>query len=226
MIAGRIRKHHKELVPVSASAIRRYIASPYGRRIESHRAKVFKKRRKHRPKQTLDGRRPIAKRPKYINVRMRIGDAEGDFIVSGKGGSGIVLNITDRKSRASFWEKIHPVSIRNVERATGRIKKRFPELHSLTLDNDLLFIHHKRLEKLLGIKIYFCRPHAPYEKGTNENRNKLMRRYIPKGCDISKISRSKIHSLEEKLQRRIMQCLNFSTPNEILAAHRKRKKTR
>jgi transposase, IS30 family len=226
MIEGRIRRHHTDLRSISARAIRRYIASPYGRKIEAHRAKVFKKRRKHRPKQTLDGRRPIAKRPKIINTRGRIGDAEGDFIVSGKGGSGIILNITDRKSRAPFFEKIHPVSIKGVERAIARIQKRFPELRTLTLDNDLLFIHHKRLEKKFGIVIYFCKPHAPYEKGTNENRNKILRRYVPKGSDIAKISHARIKKLEEKLQNRIMKCLEYRTPSETLTLHRKRKKTR
>lgn len=224
MIAGRIRKHHHDLQSISASAIRRYIASSYGRKIQAHRAKVFKKRRKCRPKQTLDGRRPIAKRPKIINTRKRIGDTEGDFIVSGKGGSGIILNVTDRKSRAPFFEKIYPVSILAVERAVRRIKKRFPELRTLTLDNDLLFIHHKRLEKKFSITIYFCKPHAPYEKGTNENRNKVVRRYIPKGGDISKISRARIRTLEATLQRRIMRCLNYHTPREVLDTHRKRKK--
>ena len=226
MIAGRIKKHHKQLRPISGTAIRRYIASVHGRRIESHRAKLFaKRRRKTRKKVVIDGRRMISKRPKHINERKHIGDAEGDFIVSGKSGSGIILNVTDRKSRAPFFEKIFPVSIRAVERALGRIKKRFPELRTLTLDNDLLFIHHRRLEKKFRIKIFFCFPGRPYEKGSNENRNKIVRLYIPKGSDISKSTRSHIKSLEEKLQRRIMKCLSHRTPAEVLARHRKRKKT-
>jgi IS30 family transposase len=226
-IAGRIRRHCRNLLPVSATLIRRFIASPYGRRIESHRAKVLKRnRRPSRTRVTIDGRRMISKRPKYIAIRKHIGDAEGDFLVSGKGGSGIILNITDRKSRAPFFEKIYPVSIRAVERAIGRIKKRFPELRSLTLDNDILFIHHKRLEQKFKITIFFCYPGRPYEKGTNENRNKIVRRYIPKGSDISKIPRSRIQLLEAKLQRRIMQCLDYRTPVEVLAQHRKRTRAR
>ena len=226
-VAERIKRYHRDLPRVSGSLIRRYIRSPYGRRIESHRAQVFRrKRRGGRRKTSLDGKRMISKRPLYINKRERIGDTEGDFLVSGKSGSGIALNITDRKSRAPFFEKIHPVSVRAVERACGRIKKRFPELRTLTLDNDILFIHYKRLEKKFHIKIFFCYPGRPYEKGTNENRNKIVRRYIPKGSDISKIPRSRIRALEEKLQRQIMKCLKYRTPTEVLAIHRKRKKTR
>lgn len=226
-IGERIKRYHKDLPPISGRLIRRYIASPYGRRIESHRAKIFRKRwHSRRKKVTIDGKLMISKRPLYINKRKRIGDAEGDFIVSGKGGSGIVLNVTDRKSRAPFFEKILPVSIPAVERAIGRIKKRFPELRTLTLDNDILFLHHKRLEKKFTIKIFFCYPGRPYEKGANENRNKIVRRYIKKGSDISKVSRPRIRALEEKLQRQIMKCLNYRTPGEVLGRHRKRKKTR
>lgn len=226
-VSGRIKRHHRDLPSISGSLIRRYIKSVYGRRIESHRAKVFKKRRKGgKKKVTIDGRRMISKRPKYINVRKSIGDAEGDFIVSGRGGSGIILNITDRKSRAPFFEKICPVSIRSVENACRRIKKRFPELHTLTLDNDILFVHHKRLEKILEIRIFFCYPGRPYEKGSNENRNKIVRRYIRKGSDLSKIPRSRITVLEKKLQRQIMKCLEYRTPAETLETHRKRKNTR
>lgn len=89
-IAGRIRKVMRDLPRVSARAIRRYIRSVYGRRIESHRAKIFK-RRKHggRKKGVLDGRRLISKRPRKINERKGIGNMEGDFIVSGKSGKGL-----------------------------------------------------------------------------------------------------------------------------------------
>lgn len=225
MISARIKKHHKNLPSISGKIIREFIASPYGRRIEAHRDKLKKKytHRKPRPS-SMEGKRMINKRPKYINTRARIGDCEGDFIVSGKSGSGMILNVTDRKSRAPFLEKIFPVSIKTMENGMRRIKKRFPEMKTLTLDNDLLFIHHKKLEKILNIKIYFCHKHSPWEKGSNENRNKIMRKYIPKRSDISKISKRFIQKLEEKLQRRIMKCLNHLTPSEILMIHRKKKK--
>ncbi len=225
MISGRIENHHTELPCVSATIIRKFIASPYGRRIEAKRKRLQKKYRRHKDsRSSMEGKRMITKRPRYINERKRIGDAEGDFIVSGRSGEGMILNITDRKSRAPFFEKVYPVSIRTMENACRRIKKRFPELKTLTLDNDILFIHHKRLEQILKIKIYFCHKHSPWEKGTNENRNKVVRVYIPKRSDLSKISRYTITQLEEKLQRKIMKCLNYRTPTEVLEVHRKRKK--
>jgi transposase, IS30 family len=221
----RIRKYHKDLPYVSGVTIRSYIKSPYGRRIEAHRSKVYRKKRgKRTRRKEITDKRMIDKRPRYIKDRKRIGDTEGDFIVSGKGGVGLLFVVTDRRSRAPFLEKILPVSISAVERAVGRIKKRFPELRTLTFDNDLLFIHHKRLEQKFGVKIYFCHKHSPWEKGTVENRNRIIRHYIPKGSDLSRYTRKFIQKLEEKLQRQIMECLDHRTPKEVLERYRKRKK--
>lgn len=224
LLSGRIRKRHIGIPYVSGRTIRKFIKSPYGRRIEAHRNRVHRRRGKRRLKFEITDKRMIDERPKYIKDRKRIGDAEGDFIASGKTGEGMLLVITDRKSRAPFLEKIWPVSIRTMENGFRRIKKRFPELKTVTLDNDILFIHHKELERKFNIKIYFCHKHSPWEKPLVENRNKLIRRYIPKSSDISRYTRYYIQKLEAKLQRRIMKCLDYKLPKEILAEHRKRKK--
>ena len=224
-ISRRILKYHKNLPHVSGVTIRAYIKSPYGRRIEAHRSKVYWKRRsKKKLRLRIKEKRMIDTRPLYINARKRVGDTEADFIDSGKDGDGLLLVCNERKTRAPFLEKIYPVSIPAVERALRRINERFPELLTITFDNDLLFIHHKRLERRFNVKIYFCHNHSPWEKGGVENRNKIIRKYIPKGSDISRYSRYYIQKLEEKLQRRIMKCLNYQTPQEILEKHRKRKK--
>lgn len=225
LIGGRIREHHGNLPYVSGRTIRKYVRSPYGRRIEAHRNKIFKKKRsKRKIRQRIINKRMIDKRPQYIKDRKRIGDTEGDFIVSGKTGVGMLFVCADRKSRATFIEKICPVSIRCVENAIDRIKRRFTELKTLTFDNDILFIHHKALEKKFNVKIYFCHNHSPWEKPLVENRNKIIRLYIPKGSDISRYTRRYVQKLEDKLQRRIMKCLRYKLPKEILEEHRKRKK--
>jgi IS30 family transposase len=225
LTAKRIKKCHKDLPSVSGVTIRTYIASPYGRKIENHRKKLAsKRRRKKKVLSRIKNKRDINKRPKYINEKKTVGHMEGDFIDSGKDGRGMILVHTDRKLRCVFLEKIFPVSIRTLKNGLKRIKKRFPEMKTVTWDNDILLICHRELEKQFGIKIYFCHTHSPWEKPLVENRNKLIRKYIPKGSDISKYSRRFIQKLEEKLQRRIMECLNCRTPGEMLARHRKRKK--
>jgi IS30 family transposase len=224
-ISGRIGTREKHLPHISKESIYRFIESPYGRRIEAWREKRRPRRRHRRPlAEQLKERTFIDKRPKYINARTRIGDAEADFIVSGKSGKGIILTLADRKSRTPFLEKILPVFIQNVHRGFLRIKERFPELKTITTDNDLLFKHHKELEKLLGVKIYFCHPYHSWEKGTIENINKYVRKDIPKGSNISKYSRKFIRSVEEKLQKKIYKCLKYHRPFEVLERHRKRKK--
>ena len=222
-IARRITHREKHLPSISKNAIYRYIKSVYGRRIETHR--LLKKRRgwkKRGSKKSLSLRTFIDKRPKYINERCRIGDFEADFIVSGKSGTGILLTVADRRSRASFIERIIQVTIENVHQAFVRIKKKFPEMKTMTTDNDLLFERHKELERILAIKIYFCHQYHSWEKGTIENTNGVIRRDIPKGSDISRYSKRFIQKLEEKLNRRPMACLKDRTPQEVLDIYRKR----
>lgn len=223
-LAGRLTWITKDIGAASARAIRRYITSVYGRKIEAHRATVFKKaRRRGVPKTVLDGKRMISKRPKRINERKGLGHMEGDFIVSGKTGKGLLLALTDRRVRKSLLERILPVSVKNVERALLRIKKRFPEIKTITFDNDILFLEHKRLEKKLGVKIYFCHPRSPWEKPGVENLNKWLRRYVPKSSDISRYSKLFFQKLEAKANRRFMEVLGFYTPEEKYIQALKRK---
>lgn len=222
-IARRITHREQHLPSISKNAIYRYIQSVYGRRIETHR--LLKKQRrgiKRGSKKSLSERTFIDQRPKKINTRLRIGDIEADFVLSGKNGRGILLTVADRKCRASFLEQILQVTIENVHRALIRIKTRFPEMKTMTTDNDLLFERHQELEKLLRIKIYFCHQYHSWEKGTIENTNGVIRRDIPKGSDISRYSKRYIQKLEAKLNRRPMECLDDRTPQEVLDRHRER----
>lgn len=226
-IAGRLKNQEKKLVYVSKDSIHRYIKSIYGRRVEYHRRKRKQRGRRRRAKHSkLQDRTFIDKRPKHIDKRRYLGDSEADFIVSGKSGKGILLVVVDRRTRATFLERIISVKITNVHHAFLKIKRRFPEMRTITTDNDILLQRHKELEKLLYIKIYFCHPYHSWEKGTVENTNKYIRRDIPKGNNISLYSKSFIHILEQKLNRRIMECLRFKTPVEALKEERKKRITK
>ena len=226
-ISKRLKRIEKHLAYVSGSAIRRYIKSVYGRRIESHRAKVFKKKHRRRgAKPRIADKRGIDERPSKINKRWGLGHFEGDFIVSGTNGTGIVLALRDRKVRKNLLERILPVSVRNVERALVRMKKRYPEMQTITFDNDILFLEHKRLERVLSIKIYFCHVHSPWEKPSIENLNKDLRKYIRKGFDISKYSLYRIKKLEAKMNRRFMDVLGSFTPDEAYAREKRKRAVR
>lgn len=99
-------------------------------------------------------------------------------------------------------------------------------MQSITFDNDLLLLEHKRLEKKLSIKIYFCDVHAPWQKPSIENLNKILRQYIPKSSDISKYSRRFIKRLEAKMNRKFMDCLGSLTPDEAYKREVKQKQRR
>ena len=224
-IAGRIKHVERGIPYTSKDSIYRYIKSVHGRRLESYRAQTAPKKKYGRiTTKKLTERNFIDKRPRIINARGRVGDVEADFIVSGKNGKGILLTVVCRKIRIVFIEKIFPVTIENVHEAFMRTKKRFPEMKSVSTDNDILFRKHKNLEKLLGMKIYFCHPYHSWEKGSNENANGHIRKYIPKGADISFYSVSFVRKVEKKVNDRYLKCLRYYTPLEKLEQHRKRKK--
>ena len=226
-IAGRVVNREKDLPSVSKNSIRRYIKSVPGRRVEYHRIKQRRKRKRGRKRTKvtqLTDRTFVDKRPKSIQNRRYVGDVEADFLVSGKTGRGIILSVVCRKLRISFLEQILEVTIENMHQAFLKIQERFPELRSITTDNDLLFQKHKTLEKLLEVKIYFCHPYHSWEKGSVENINRYVRKDIPKGTDISRYSKRFIKKLEAKLNRRYMAVLNYKTPQEVLHEYRKRKK--
>lgn len=225
-IAGRIKRREKQLPPISPDSIERFLQSVYGRRIEAHRKYLMRRRRwrRRRPKVIqLKDRTFIDVRPHIINRRGRVGDIEADFVVSGKEGTGILLTAADRKLRLSFLEKVLPVSIENVHGAFVRIQQRFPEMRTITIDNDLLLQKHKELGKLLGVKIYFCHPYHSWEKGTIENTNGEIRKDIPKGTSISRYSKRFVRQVERKINDRYMECLNYRTPKEALERYRKQK---
>jgi transposase, IS30 family len=226
-ISGRIKKQDKHIPYVSGDSIRRYIESVHGRKVKWHQMKK-KRQRPRRSKRTkvtqLKDRKFIDKRPKHIALRRYVGHVEADFVESGRSGKGRLLTLADLKLRVTCIERIIKVTIKNVHKAFVKIKKRYPELKSITTDNDLLFKHHVQLEKLLSVPIYFCHPYSSWEKGSIENANKYIRKDIPKGSDISKYSPQFFKKLEAKLNRRPMKVLNYKTPTEMLAEHRKRKK--
>ncbi len=226
-IAGRLATGLDGLPSASRDTIERYIRSVHGRKLE-YELKLVKRKRKRRTKrpavQQLQNRTSIDDRPSVITNRERIGDVEADFIVSGKTGAGYLLTVVDRKIRVGFIRKLMPVTIANMEQAFLDVKKAFPELKSITTDNDLLFRHHQRLEALLGVPIYFCDPYSSWQKGSIENLNKHARKYIPKGSDISQYGEEYIQFVDARLNSRFMSVLGYKTPAECLKAHRKQTK--
>jgi len=215
---------------VSRDTIETYIKSVHGRRIE-YQLKVLKAGQKHRNKRKRPGVPPpgdtkvyIDDRPSVITNRQRVGDLEVDFIVSGKQGTGYALTAADRKLRVGFIRKILPVTVGNALKALKDIKRQFPELTSITTDNDILWRYHKKLEAALGVPFYFCDPYSSWQKGSVENYNGQARKYIRKGSDISQYGEVYIQMVETKLNARYMEVLGYKTPKEALDVYRDSKR--
>jgi transposase, IS30 family len=164
-IAGRLKADLEPGLPyVSRDTIETYIKSVHGRRIE-YQLKLLKAGQKRKGRRKRPGELPpgdvkvsIDDRPAVITNRARVGDLEVDFIVSGKQGRGYCLTAADRKLRVGFIRKILPVSVGNALMALQTIKQQFPELTSITTDNDILFTYHKQLEQALGCPILLLPP--------------------------------------------------------------------
>jgi transposase, IS30 family len=108
-------------------------------------------------------------------------------------------------------------------RALQEVKRVFPELQSISTDNDILWTSHAKLEKLLGVPFYFCHPYSSWEKGGVENYNRQARHYVKKGSDISQYDDAYLQMVESKLNARYMAVLGYQTPTEALVEYRKTK---
>jgi transposase, IS30 family len=224
-IAGRIKHIDTCIKYASYEAVYKFVSSVYGRRLERClRYKGRKKRGTPRQKVVqLENRVFIEKRPKIVERRKRFGDWEGDFIVSGKSGKGVLLVLHERKARYTIIRKIATKSPVLVNRYLQEMFGIVVCFNSLTLDNDIVFRKHEELSDLLRKPVYFCHPYHSWEKGGVENTNKLIRQYVPKGSDISQHSDKEIQAIEDKLNNRPRKCLQYNTPLEVMRKNKQLK---
>lgn len=161
-------------------------------------------------------RAAIASRPAAINQRRRVGDFEGDTVL-GPAGTGGLVTLVDRRSRFTILTKIKDKQARRVRK---RIEKRLRPLsakqrRSVTFDQGTEFADCQRLEINLGVQLYFAEPGRPYQRGTNENTNGLVRQFYPKGTDFREVSHAEVARIENLLNDRPRACLGYRTPREV-----------
>lgn len=217
-IAGRIRFVDRHVPRVGKDAIYAFIESVHGRKLEGYLWLKGATRKRSVPRVTIDGRTMIDKRPKSVANRRVFGHWEGDFIVSGKSGSGALLVLVERKSRYVIIRQLHDRSIATVNSALASIFGGGQlVIDSLTIDNDISFRKHEEMSALIGAPVFFCHPYHSWEKGSVEKMNQLIRRFIPKGSDVSKVSIDRLKEIERILNNRPLKCLGFRMPSEILA---------
>ncbi|SQF76785.1 transposase InsI for insertion sequence element IS30B/C/D [Streptococcus salivarius] len=155
----------------------------------------------------------IHERPEEANNRTRIGDWEADT-VAGKTGKACLVTLTDRYSR---FLKIKKVAVKKSKLVIEAMVKMLEPLtkYTVTPDRGKEFTYHQKLSDQLNIEVYFPDPHAPWQRGTNENTNGLLREYFPKGSDLTLVDDQTIQLWENKLNNRPRKSLNWKTPYEV-----------
>jgi IS30 family transposase len=154
----------------------------------------------------------IGERPAIVEQRSRLGDWEIDT-VHGRGKPWI-LTVVDRKSGLVRIGKLPNASAKHTLRRTVHLLKRH-EANTITSDNGTEFHIYKQIEAQLDIDFYFATPHHAWERGTNENTNGLIRQYLPKRCNMAKLSQVDCNLIAKKLNNRPRLRLGFKTPNEV-----------
>lgn len=200
-----------------------YTAASHGGTIHKH---LRRGRRRRRPqklygqgKRYFPGCVSIADRPPETASRDRFGDWEGDMISGSKGKAALATCLerksrfviaarTDDKRAASFNAAI----IAGMRTIPGELRK------TLTVDNGSEMANFKELEEATGLKTYFCDPHSPWQRGSNENCNGLLRQYFPRGTNFRSVKDDAVRRAVDLLNNRPRKCLDYRTPAEVFAA--------
>jgi IS30 family transposase len=157
------------------------------------------------------GRKPISERPAIVEKRRRQGDWEGDTV---RGKRGHIVTLVDRASRYLTARKVLHCTRQAVTARVVVMLKGHPA-RTLTVDNGAEFKGHREIERRTKAAVYFAAPYHSWERGTNENTNGLLRRYLPKGTDFCKISAQQLRRYVERLNHRPRKCLGWKTPYEV-----------
>ena len=166
----------------------------------------------------LQGKRLISERPDYINNRSEFGHWEGDTVM-GKDKHQCFLTLVERLSGLNRIVKLPNRTAKNVTNALISLLSAEPHLFkSITFDNGTEFHSYKIIEQMFGVTCYFANPHHPWERGSNENFNGLLRQYFPKGSSLSYVGPAKTLAVSEQLNNRPRKRLGFKSPKEVAYA--------
>jgi len=184
----------------------------YLRRKHKYRRIRNKARRRSYPIQDFIS---IDDRPAEVNSRKVAGHWEGDLIM-GPGNASALGTLVERTSRITFLVKIKGQDAVTVRKAFTYKFSRLPERlkRSLTYDQGQEMAEHKLFTQRTKIAVYFAHPHSPWERGTNENTNSLIRDFFPRGTDFSKITAQRLKKVQDLLNDRPRKALSWHTPRE------------
>ena len=181
---------------------------------------LLKVKRKARSKVRVQKReygKSIEERAKEVENRDEFGHFEGDSIV-GKDGKGQIITLVERKYRIGFMFKFNERKAKNMVTVLQILKKRYGDklkeiIKSITFDNGSEFAYNKKMSRYT--KIYYAHAYSAWERGSNENFNGIVRRFIPKGSDIMKLKQSDIERINHYINTMPRKILKYKTPLEM-----------
>ena len=209
---------------ISPEAIYTYIYILPRGSLKKELTSCLRQNRKRRHKQSrgvkierkIEDMLSIEERPQEVEDRIIPGHWEGDLIV-GKNNRSALGTLVERTTRTTI---LVPVKIKEAEvvaKAFAKKVRKLPQQMKLTMtyDQGREMAKHKLFTNITGIKVYFAHPRSPWERGTNENTNGLIRQFFPKGTDFNKVSRYEIKKVQDLLNGRPRQVLDFRKPYEV-----------
>jgi IS30 family transposase len=158
----------------------------------------------------------IHERPPEIEDRAVPGHWEGDLLMGGN--SSQIVTLVERRSRYVMLLKVESKDTLTVTRALAKHIRRLPQelRRSITWDRGSEMAAHKDFTVATDVQVYFCDPRSPWQRGSNENTNGLLRQYFPKGKDLSNITQAELNTVARELNERPRETLNWRTPLGVL----------
>jgi IS30 family transposase len=160
----------------------------------------------------------IAQRPAAAEDRAIPGHWEGDLLAGTKQSN--IVTLVERRSRYVMLIRLAHRDSESVVHALVRRVRHLPKglVQSLTWDRGLEMARHRSFTVATDIQVYFCDPRSPWQRGSNENTNGLLRQYFPKGMDLTDVTQKQLDVVARKLNTRPRETLDWKTPAELLAA--------
>jgi IS30 family transposase len=184
--------------------------------LRQNRKRRHKQSRGVRFERNIEDMLSIEERPKEVEDRIIPGHWEGDLIV-GKNNRSALGTLVERTTRTTILIPVKSRGADDVVKAFAKEIKKLPQQMklSMTYDQGREMAQHKLFTNITGVKVYFAHPRSPWERGTNENTNGLIRQFFPKGTDFKKISRYEVKRAQHLLNGRPRKALGFQKPYEV-----------
>lgn len=181
----------------------------------------FKSNKKKRKKKKVASRAPfgrtIEKRPSSVKLRALFGDWEMDTVVGkAKGKEQVLLVLTERKTRYELIYKLPDKTAKSVVDCLKRIHKTYGNIfRTLTVDNGCEFSDDRGIECALSTTLYYCHPYSSFERGSNENANRLIRRFLPKGTSFHNVTQADCDTIRDYINRMPRKILGYASASEL-----------